>query len=351
MTAASSRRPPAVARVLERVTATVREHEMFPAGELVLVCVSGGPDSVCLLESLVRLRRLFRIRTSVFHFDHRLRPDSAKDVAYVRRLAAKHGLVFEHVEAVSGPPRGASVEMWAREERGTAALAVARESGAARIATGHTLDDQAETVLMRALSGSGAGGVAGIPPVRGPWVRPLFDVRRSQTQAFCRSLGLRPRLDPSNVEPRFLRNALRLRGLPALELAVGRDVREALARTGALLREDDAELTRQMEEVWDDVVTLHQPLPAPVPVRADLRAAALRGLAPPIAGRLVAKVLHRLGALATRADVLAVVDLAAGRPGRGRSLSAGLRARRDRGYVRIARPSPEPGITDGRGRA
>ena len=324
---------------------------MLPSGALVLVCVSGGPDSVCLLESLVRLRRLFKIRASVFHFDHRLRPGSAKDVAYVRRLAAKHGLVFEHVEAVSGPPRGVSVEMWAREERLTAAIAVARESGASRIATGHTLDDQAETVLMRALSGSGAGGVAGIPPVRGPWVRPLFDVRRSQTQAFCRSLGLRPRVDPSNAEPRFLRNALRLKGLPALERAVGRDVREALARTGALLREDDAELTRQMEEVWDDIVTLHQPPASPMPVRADLRAAGLRALPSPIGGRLVAKVLHRLGSPATRADVVAVVDLADGRAGRERSLSAGLRARRERGYVRVARPSPGPGSTRRRERA
>ena len=81
------RRPPAVARVLERVTRTAREHEMFAKGDTVLVSVSGGPDSVCLLYSLWHLRRLFAIRLEVFHFDHRLRADSAKDAEYVGRLA------------------------------------------------------------------------------------------------------------------------------------------------------------------------------------------------------------------------------------------------------------------------
>ena len=101
------RRPPAVARVLERVTATVREHDLLQPGELVLVCVSGGPDSVCLLESLVRLRRLFRVRLEVFHFDHRLRAGSEADAAYVRRLAARLGLPF-HLRVAGDAPAGAS---------------------------------------------------------------------------------------------------------------------------------------------------------------------------------------------------------------------------------------------------
>src|SRR4029450_2226036 len=83
------RRPPAVARVLERVTRTAREHEMFRPGDVLLVCVSGGPDSVCLLYSLWYLRTLFRIRLEVFHFDHRLRPDSAMDRAHVPPLRAR----------------------------------------------------------------------------------------------------------------------------------------------------------------------------------------------------------------------------------------------------------------------
>src|SRR5919198_6208902 len=98
-----ARRPHAVARVLERVTATAREHDMFTPGDRVLVAVSGGPDSTCLLYSLHMLRRLFKIKLEVFHFDHRLRPDSAKDARYVKRMAAKLGLPFHLVTAATKP--------------------------------------------------------------------------------------------------------------------------------------------------------------------------------------------------------------------------------------------------------
>jgi hypoxanthine phosphoribosyltransferase len=240
-------RPPAVARVLERVTATARAHELFLPGDVVLVAVSGGPDSVCLLESLLRLRRLLRIRVEVFHFDHRLRPGSEKDAAYVRRLAERHRVPVHLRAAEDAPARGESVEAWARGRRLRAAHEVQREIGARRIAVAHTMDDQAETVLLAALTGGGLEAVSGMRPAVGPFVRPLLDVTREEVEAFCRACHLRPRVDPSNVDRRFLRNALRLDGLPALERAVGRPVREPLARTAALLREDADELARGAE--------------------------------------------------------------------------------------------------------
>src|SRR5256885_1355169 len=122
-----ARRPPAVARVLERVTATIREHDMFASGDRVLVAVSGGPDSTCLLYSLHLLRRLFRIELEVFHFDHRLRPDSGKDAAYVKRTAEKLRLPFHLRAADSKPAKGESVEAWARLHRLNAAFAVRDE--------------------------------------------------------------------------------------------------------------------------------------------------------------------------------------------------------------------------------
>ncbi|MBA3691129.1 MAG: tRNA lysidine(34) synthetase TilS [Actinobacteria bacterium] len=336
------RRPPAVARVLQRITTTARTFGMFEPGDLVVVCVSGGPDSLCLVESLTRLRRLLRIRLSVLHVDHGLRPGSSDDARYVRRLAARLDLAFEHVTAAGRPSRGESVEAWARGQRRAAALAVANDIGAQRIATGHTLDDQAETVLMRALSGAGAAGIAGIPPVLGPWVRPMLEVRREETEAFCSSLGLRPRVDPTNADPRYLRNAIRLRGLPALERAVGHDVRRPLARAGALLREDDAELTRIAGEAYRRIarrVAVNRR--SSVVAGVDLDGGLLPGLPAPIAGRVILRAASELGISATRADVLAVLDLAAGKPGRRRSLSMGLRARRGQAYVHLARTSSE----------
>jgi tRNA(Ile)-lysidine synthase len=333
------RRPPAVARVLERVTSTAREHLMFLPGQTVLVAVSGGPDSVCMVESLVRLRRLFTIRLEVFHFDHRLRKDSALDAAYVARLSARHALPFHLRAATSSPPKGASVEAWARDQRHFAIAEVTRETGVAKTAIGHTMDDQAETVLIGLITGSGIQGMSGIGPVTGTWVNPLIDVTRQEIEAFCRSLHLRPRTDPTNADTRFLRNGIRLRGLPVLERAVGRSLREPLARTAAGLREDADELMRQMFEVVDDVSEQ-------TPDGAVLFAARLLDLPRAIAGRVVAHVVYACGVPCSRADVLAILDLAAGRPGRRRDLSSGLKARRDREYVRLSRPSPLHGEND-----
>jgi tRNA(Ile)-lysidine synthase len=328
------RRPPAVARVLERITATARRHEMFLPGQVVLVAVSGGPDSSCLLYALSHLRRLFRIRLQVFHYDHRLRPDSARDAAYVERVADRLGLPFHLIVAEDRPPRGASVEAWARDRRMLAGAYLARDVDAACIATAHTRDDQAETVLMAAISGGGLDRLRGIEPHVGPYVRPLLDVSREEVEAFCSALHLRPRRDPTNADTRLLRNAVRLKAIPALERATRRGVREPLARTADLVREDARELARQALAVWDDVCE-----ETADGVRID--AARLLSLPGAIAARVAAHAIVRSGVQKTEESVAAVLDLAAGRPGRRRDLVAGLNAVRDRGYVSLSRSSPE----------
>jgi tRNA(Ile)-lysidine synthase len=335
------RRPPAVARVLERVTATAREHEMFLPGQTVLVCVSGGPDSVCLLESLVRLRRLFKIRLEVFHLDHRLRPDSAKDAAYVKRLAGRHSLPFHVRVAASRPAKGESVEAWARAMRLWHMRAVQLEVGAERIAKGHTIDDQAETVVMALMRGGGLRSLRGIAPVLGPQVEPMIGVSRDDVEAFCRSLGLRPRRDLTNRDTRFLRNAIRLKILPEMERWSRREVRTPLARTAELLRADEQVLSQLASEASERMVD-------EVPDGLDLVAAELLTLPRPIAARVVREALWRTRVFATEESIDAVLDLAGGRPGRSRDLSLGSTARRDREYVHLSRPSPE-GSDRGRG--
>lgn len=307
---------------------------MFLPGQTVLVAVSGGPDSVCLVYSLWHLRRLFGVRLQVFHYDHRLRPDSAADATYVERVAGRLGLPFHLIVAEERPPRGASVEAWARDRRMLAGAYLARDLDAGCIATAHTRDDQAETVLMAAISGGGLDRLRGIEPHVGPYVRPLLDVSRDQVEAFCSALHLRPRRDPTNADTRLLRNALRLRGIPALERATKRGVREPLARTADLVREDARELARQALEVWDDVCE-----ETPDGVRID--AASLVTLPGAIAARVAAHAIVRCGVPKTDESVAALLDLATGRPGRRRDLVGGLKAVRDREYVSLSRSSPE----------
>jgi tRNA(Ile)-lysidine synthase len=341
------RRPPAVARVLERVTKTAREHEMFREGDLVLVSVSGGPDSVCLLYSLWYLRRLFKIRLEVFHFDHRLREDSAKDAEYVRRLAERLKLPFHARGADDAPGKGVSVEAWATVARMNAANDVRKSTGARMWAEGHTLNDQAETILLNLIRGGGLEAITGIWPggaqEGSTIVQPLIDVERDEIVVFCRALHLRPRRDPTNEDTRLLRNAIRIKVLPAIERGTGRDVTRSIARSGDLLRADRMELHGAAIHALSTV--LEGPLNGPRDlVRLD--AEALRSLPKPIASRVVRLAVYNVMASDdvapwTREAVEAVLDLAGGRVGRRRDLPNGLKARREQEYVSVSRTSPE----------
>jgi tRNA(Ile)-lysidine synthase len=325
-------RPPAVGRVLRQVTATARRHKMFRASGHVVVAVSGGADSLCLLHTMVRLRRLLRVDVVCFHFDHRLRTGSDGDAAYVCRQAGRLGVPFVLRVAGSKPRKGESVEAWARVARYAALLEVADELGA-EAAVGHTADDQAETVLLALLRGGGLEAVAAMRPVSRPIVRPLLEVTRDETVAFCRSLHLRPRQDPMNEDPRFMRAALRRSGIPALEKAVGRGVKGSLVRTAALLRTDADYLEGLAREAEREVVSNDGD---DVFLRADV----LAGLPASLASRVVRRAMFGTGMVPESAHVDAVLGLATARPGASVSLPGALKAKREKGYVRLSRSSP-----------
>ena len=336
------RRPPAVARVLTQVTSTIRANEMVAPGELVLASVSGGPDSVCLLYSLWHLRRLFRMRLAAFHFDHRLLPDSGKDAAYVERLCARLRVPLHVRIAVDAPKRGRSVEAWATGARANAANDIRREIGAVATAEGHTLDDQAETVLLNLFRGTGLEGVAGIDPGgrRDRWIQPLLEVTRADVEAFCRSLHLRPRRDAMNDDPRYLRAAIRHQVFPAIERSTGRSVSASIARTADTLRADRDELYASTIRAYRDAVVSE----SSEEVRFDV--ATLRSLPEPVARRTIRMAAYHAlsmdwAAPWSKPGIEAVLDLARGRPGRRRDLPDGRVARRDRTQVIVTRVGPD----------
>jgi tRNA(Ile)-lysidine synthase len=332
------RRPPAVARVLTQVTSTVRARELLDPGDLVLVMVSGGPDSICLLYSLWYLRRLLKIDIEVFHFDHRLRDDSADDAAYVRRVSERLRVPFHLRGAEDRPGKGESVEAWARVRRLNAGNDVRREIGAGAMAEGHTLDDQAETVLLNLVRGSGIEGLSGIDPGsarRSAWIQPLIDVSRPDVEAFCGALHLRPRRDPMNRDRRHLRVAIRLDLLPTIERTTGRGARSTLARTADNLRAARDELYLATIDAAQDVAERSD--------EGDVRfdAAKLRAMDPAMAARVIrAEIYDAMDIIDvpwSRAAIDAVLDLATGRPGRRRDMPNGRVARRDRTHVIVTR--------------
>jgi tRNA(Ile)-lysidine synthase len=210
---------------------------MLRGGEVVLVAVSGGADSVALLDVLCALREPLGLNLSVAHVHHGLRPEADTEADGVLRLAESLGVAC-HVERVTvrrAPPWD-GLEAESRRARHAALERLARVVGAARIATGHTADDQAETVLMRLLQGAGPRGLGGIAPVRGPLIRPLIETRRAALEEHLRGRGLGWAEDPSNRDPRFLRNRIRHDLLPFIAELTGASVVEALARSAAAAR-------------------------------------------------------------------------------------------------------------------
>ncbi len=223
-----------------KISRTLTDYRMVAPGDLVVTAVSGGPDSVCLLDCLNALSEQFGITLIIAHFDHGLRPDEdSAETAFVHRLAESLDIPFTTNPAPPEISPKGSEEERARTARYKFLEDIRQQTRAHRIALGHTVDDQAETVLMRLLRGSGTSGLAAIPPVRGESIiRPMIRVSRQEVLAYLAERGLNYMLDSSNTVTRYLRNRIRSELIPVLTKYQPRLV-ERLANTADILRADD----------------------------------------------------------------------------------------------------------------
>ena len=224
------------------VRSTVLKHQMLRAGELVLAAVSGGADSLALLHALCGLRADLGISVAASHVDHAIRgDDSALDAEFVRAEADRLGVAF-YLTRADAPAASSrthrSLETAARDVRIRCLTRMAHSCGAARIATGHTGDDRVETVILNLARGSGVDGLAGFEPINGPFIRPLYDLRRADTVRFCEDRGLDYRTDASNSDTGFRRNRIRLEILPLLREYVNPRVEDAILRMANLCADE-----------------------------------------------------------------------------------------------------------------
>jgi len=241
---------------------TIARYDMLRPRERVLVAVSGGPDSTALLSVLHRLAPEMKLDLHVAHLDHGWRGRaSARDAEFVRRMATRMRLpvTVGHL----GPRvwqtregRQSSREARARELRQSFLLETAREIGAQKVALGHTRDDQAESLLLRLLRGSGPRGLAGTyPVVDGVIIRPLIDVRRREIMAYLRERRLSYRMDATNRDLSLTRNRARRRLIPLLEREFNPNVVEALAHAADLLRDEDGFLGELAANKYREIAT------------------------------------------------------------------------------------------------
>jgi tRNA(Ile)-lysidine synthase len=220
--------------LLEKVKDTIKKYNLISKGDKLVVGVSGGPDSVALLYLLDSLKRELKIILHIAHLDHRLRKDSYKDKEFVENLSLKLKIPITTTEVnVKELTRKGSLEEISRNVRLGFLFRVAREVKAQKIALGHNLDDQAETVLMRILRGAGLYGLSGILPNRKiagyQIIRPLIEVKRKEIEAYLNRKKIKPHIDLSNLEDIYFRNKIRNRLLPLLEKEYNKNIKEILS--------------------------------------------------------------------------------------------------------------------------
>jgi tRNA(Ile)-lysidine synthase len=244
--------------VPEPVEGTLRNNSSTSgaaAAPLVLVALSGGPDSLALAAATAFEAPRAGLRAGVVIVDHQLQAGSADVAAAAARTASALGLdpvlVRTVVVGAEGGPEAA-----ARSARYAALGAAAAETGAAAVLLGHTLDDQAETVLLGLARGSGATSLQGMAARAGLYLRPLLGIRRAQTEQFCADSGFEPWADPHNSDESYARVRVRASVLPLLERELGPGVAEALVRTADQLREDSEALDHFAEEIAEELADI-----------------------------------------------------------------------------------------------
>ncbi|MBQ9931354.1 MAG: tRNA lysidine(34) synthetase TilS [Firmicutes bacterium] len=272
--------------VKERVFQTIKKHDLIQQGAQVIVGISGGPDSVCLLHILSRLVPELQLKLSAVHVNHGLRgaaadEDEKRTAAFCDSLGVPCR-IFRVDAGACAKEQGLTVEEAGRRLRYDAFETVRKELGDARIAVAHNADDQAETVLMRILRGTGISGLGGMEYLRQDGViRPLLDISRKEIEDYCREHALDPCMDQSNESTDYTRNRIRLELLPYVRENFNVNINDTLARLAAIAREESS---------WvDSLAEKH------LAENEGLLLAPLRELSPVLRKRVLLLALKRAG--------------------------------------------------------
>lgn len=242
-------------RLLEQICKTIRDFRMFDRGDKVIVAVSGGPDSMCLLHLLSRVSEEFGITLVAAHVNHGLRGEEAdQDELYVRDFCSKHQIDFRSRKVdiqKLAEIEGISCETAGRNVRYDFFSELLTELSAQKVSLAHNANDQAETILMRIMRGTGAEGLVGIKPVRDEiYVRPLLYTSRKNIEEYCEVNGINPRIDKTNSENIYTRNKIRLELIPYIEKNFNKEIITTLNRMSEALKIDNEYIDRISNEKY-----------------------------------------------------------------------------------------------------
>jgi tRNA(Ile)-lysidine synthase len=240
--------------MIKKIKQTIEKYNLLDKGDRVIVALSGGPDSTALLVILTQIAEEIGFNLIAAHINHSLRgEESNEDEKYSRELSKKMGVAFvTHKIDKTIADKGVSPEDFYRRQRYSFLNKVAQEHQAQKIALGHNLQDQAETVLLNLLRGSGLEGLKGILPMRdGKYVRPLLAVSRREIISFLNARGIQYRQDSSNESKKYLRNKIRGELIPYIKEKFNPKIEENLAQTAEILRNEDEFIRQYVLEAMD----------------------------------------------------------------------------------------------------
>ncbi|MEI6590439.1 MAG: tRNA lysidine(34) synthetase TilS [Actinomycetes bacterium] len=326
---------PAIADVRRAVREQL-EGLALTAGDLVLAACSGGADSLALAAALAFEAPRLGLLGGAVIVEHGLQPETKTVAVETAAVLSELGLnPVEVVEVKVGKAGGP--EAAARDARYEALAATAKRLGATFVLLGHTMNDQAETVLLGLHRGSGARSLSGMAPATGIYLRPLLEISRETTEAFCSDSGLKPWHDPQNQDPTFSRVRVRRELLPAIESTLGAGMVEALGRTAEQLREDADYLEIQAAETFAALAKVQANA---IELPADALAAAPRA----VSTRVIKLALEKFAPGAQRVHVLAVLDLALNYHGQKPLELRGVRVeRKGQTITMVSTKPPRPG--------
>ena len=244
--------------IFEKVLSTINKYNLIQKGDKIVLGLSGGPDSICLLHILNRLKQDLDIELYAAHLNHQIRGiEAQKDALYFAQMCESMGITY-FIKSIDVPKycedNGVSIEEGARKLRYEMFDEIKNKTKCNKIAIGHNLNDQAETVLMRIMRGTGLQGLRGIEYIReNGIIRPILDLERSEIEAYCKEHSLNPRIDESNLESIYTRNKIRLELIPYMKDNFNSNIVESIVRMSNSLRSDSDYIEEQALIKFDEV--------------------------------------------------------------------------------------------------
>ncbi|NLD50506.1 MAG: tRNA lysidine(34) synthetase TilS [Clostridiaceae bacterium] len=244
--------------MMEKALNDIQKYRLLEEGDRVITGVSGGPDSVCLLHFLCSLRESIKLTVSAVHVNHMLRAEeSDEDERYVKELCASLGVELKSVSLdikKLAAEKKISLEEAGREARYSLFESTLEAMGAQKVAVAHNKNDQAETVLMNIIRGSGLDGLGGMDYKRGRIIRPLLGIERKEIEAYCELYNLNPRIDSSNLKNIYTRNKVRLDAIPYIDNLFDTDIVNSISKMSIILKDENSLIERYIDDLYNKVV-------------------------------------------------------------------------------------------------